>query len=172
LSYLHDRKKIHRDIKPSNLLINSLGFVKIADFGVSRSLDCSSDLADTFIGTLGYMSPERITGRSLTDETWHCEAAQEFLCQLRPPSSGQEYSFEADIWGLGLSIVACAVGNFPLNTISGGGGYWGLVHAGGCSEDAVSRWPGLMPCSPAVCDTPAPALPPDSSEKFRDFIQR
>ncbi len=65
LAYLHDRKKIHRDIKPSNLLINSHGFVKIADFGVSRSLDQpGSDLmADTFIGTLGYMSPERITGR-------------------------------------------------------------------------------------------------------------
>lgn len=67
LAYLHARKKIHRDIKPSNLLINSCGFVKIADFGVSRSLDqpgrADGDLmADTFIGTVGYMSPERITG--------------------------------------------------------------------------------------------------------------
>jgi len=103
LHFLHQRKKIHRDIKPSNLLINSMGYVRIADFGVSRSMDVN-DQVDTFIGTLGYMSPERITG--------------------------QEYSYEADIWGFGLSIVACTLGAFPLNTLVGGGGYWGLVHAG------------------------------------------
>jgi len=60
--YLHERKKLHRDIKPSNLLMNTRGFVKIADFGVSRNVDDGSELAKTFVGTVGYMSPERIQG--------------------------------------------------------------------------------------------------------------
>jgi mitogen-activated protein kinase kinase len=71
LTSLHDMKKIHRDIKPSNLLINSQGYVKIADFGVSRSMENSgTDLADTFIGTLGFMSPERITGTADSGLGW------------------------------------------------------------------------------------------------------
>lgn len=38
------------------------GFVKIADFGVSRNLSNSAELSKTFVGTVGYMSPERIQG--------------------------------------------------------------------------------------------------------------
>lgn len=60
LNYLHERQKIHRDIKPGNLLMNTKGCVKIADFGVSRNLTGTSDLSKTFVGTVGYMSPERI----------------------------------------------------------------------------------------------------------------
>ena len=53
---------VHRDIKPSNLLINHFGAVKISDFGIVKDLDNSMDLATTFVGTLTYMSPERIAG--------------------------------------------------------------------------------------------------------------
>jgi len=34
---------IHRDIKPTNLLVNSEGYVKISDFGVSGQLMNSKD---------------------------------------------------------------------------------------------------------------------------------
>ena len=37
--YLHSAKLIHRDIKPSNILLNSDCTVKIADFGLVRSID-------------------------------------------------------------------------------------------------------------------------------------
>eukprot|EP00158_Paraphelidium_tribonemae_P005291 Partr_v1_DN27266_c0_g2_i3_m38901 putative mitogen-activated protein kinase kinase len=61
LVYLFDSHRIiHRDIKPSNILINSLGKIKICDFGVSATLE--STLANTFVGTGAYMSPERIKG--------------------------------------------------------------------------------------------------------------
>ncbi|KAJ7921927.1 kinase [Mycena leptocephala] len=49
-----------RHIKPSNILCNSQGEIKICDFGVSGEL--INSIADTFVGTSTYMSPERIQG--------------------------------------------------------------------------------------------------------------
>lgn len=60
LRYLHSEKNtIHRDIKPDNLLINSLGEIKLSDFGVSRELSNQAAQASSFVGTFLYMSPER-----------------------------------------------------------------------------------------------------------------
>lgn len=42
------------DVKPSNVLVNSIGQIKICDFGVSGPLIDS--IADTFVGTSYYMS--------------------------------------------------------------------------------------------------------------------
>ena len=53
-------KQAHLDIKPENILINSHGFVKLSDFGISRSFDESQHFMKTFVGTMNYMSPERI----------------------------------------------------------------------------------------------------------------
>jgi serine/threonine protein kinase len=39
LQYMHNQKFIHRDIKSSNILIDSHFCVKLADFGLSRSIE-------------------------------------------------------------------------------------------------------------------------------------
>ncbi|XP_043922667.1 serine/threonine-protein kinase Nek11-like [Protopterus annectens] len=55
--YIHNRNVLHRDLKTKNIFLkNSL--IKIGDFGVSRLLMGSCDLATTFTGTPYYMSPE------------------------------------------------------------------------------------------------------------------
>lgn len=88
LNYLYAKHKIiHRDIKPSNVLLNSKGEVKICDFGVSRELNNNS-IADTFVGTSTYMSPERI--------------------------QGDVYSIKGDVWSLGLMLIELSTGEFPF----------------------------------------------------------
>ena len=61
LLHLHkDLRVVHRDIKPSNLLLNSRGELKISDFGVSGQLTSSVSNCLSWVGTVTYMSPERI----------------------------------------------------------------------------------------------------------------
>ncbi len=38
IQYLHSKKIVYRDIKPENIMIDMDGYLKIADFGLSRTL--------------------------------------------------------------------------------------------------------------------------------------
>ncbi len=64
---------IHRDIKPENILLTRKGEVKVADFGLARSLAGDTPLNLTQSGvTLGtplYMSPEQIEGKPVDPRT-------------------------------------------------------------------------------------------------------
>lgn len=90
LEYLHtDMKVIHRDIKPSNLVLSESGVVKITDFGVSGELsdEMAQSAKQTWVGTIHYMSPERVVGKP--------------------------YKYDSDMWSLGLTLVECLTGCFP-----------------------------------------------------------
>ncbi|KAH8662528.1 kinase-like domain-containing protein [Xylariales sp. PMI_506] len=86
---------IHRDVKPTNILANSRGQVKICDFGVSGNLVAS--IAKTNIGCQSYMAPERISGGAF----------------MNSGASDGTYSVQSDIWSLGLTIIECAMGQYP-----------------------------------------------------------
>jgi serine/threonine protein kinase len=60
LAFLHNHKQIHRDIKPGNILLNSLGEVKIADFGITKVVDGAGANARSFVGTMCYMVRESL----------------------------------------------------------------------------------------------------------------
>ena len=88
---------IHRDVKPTNILVNTKGSVKICDFGVSGNLVAS--IAKTNIGCQSYMAPERISGGG--------------IAQAGANPGGGTYSVQSDIWSLGLTIIECALGQYP-----------------------------------------------------------
>ena len=73
LDELRGRKQIHRDIKPSNILLDCSGHIKISDFGITRELN-TIEVANTFVGTLAFMSPERIAGRDYSYASVHLVA--------------------------------------------------------------------------------------------------
>lgn len=61
LAYAHGEGVIHRDVKPANILIGLDGSVKLADFGVARSISLPDFTVDgTLIGTAAYSAPEQI----------------------------------------------------------------------------------------------------------------
>lgn len=51
---------VHRDMKPENVLIGDDGRVKVADFGLVRSVDTVTSTTGTVLGTVAYLAPEQI----------------------------------------------------------------------------------------------------------------
>src|SRR5213079_3209398 len=67
LETAHEAGLVHRDVKPQNLLVTPGGTVKIADFGIARSLDGTHlTQAGTVLGTAGYLAPEQAAGETVT----------------------------------------------------------------------------------------------------------
>eukprot|EP00010_Vexillifera_abyssalis_P004737 CAMPEP_0201552012 /NCGR_PEP_ID=MMETSP0173_2-20130828/12196_1 /ASSEMBLY_ACC=CAM_ASM_000268 /TAXON_ID=218659 /ORGANISM="Vexillifera sp., Strain DIVA3 564/2" /LENGTH=407 /DNA_ID=CAMNT_0047962403 /DNA_START=25 /DNA_END=1248 /DNA_ORIENTATION=- len=66
LKYMHSGEVIHRDIKPSNLLLNSECFLKLADFGLARSVSALDTAANPvltdYVATRWYRAPEILLG--------------------------------------------------------------------------------------------------------------
>jgi len=91
LDYAHNHARIvHRDLKPSNLMVNQRGDLKVADFGIARSLSDSMSMLTMESGksgTLLYMSPQQLDGERGThlDDVYSLGASIYELLTSRPP---------------------------------------------------------------------------------------
>lgn len=119
LSYCHSKNVIHRDIKPENLLLGATGELKIADFG--WSVHTPSSRRSTLCGTLDYLPPEMIEGKT------HDE--------------------KVDLWSLGVLCYEFLVGRPPFETKSHEETYRKIsrveftypTHVSECSRDLINR---------------------------------
>lgn len=65
LYYAHSRKLIHRDIKPENFLLDADRKVLLSDFGLVQAVHTtSSQMTKEMAGTVAYMAPEQMNGKS------------------------------------------------------------------------------------------------------------
>jgi len=68
LHYMHSGNVLHRDMKPSNLLLNSECFLKVADFGLARSIAAlendavENPVLTDYVATRWYRAPEILLG--------------------------------------------------------------------------------------------------------------
>ncbi|XP_020945996.1 serine/threonine-protein kinase N2 isoform X5 [Sus scrofa] len=88
LQYLHEHKIVYRDLKLDNLLLDTEGFVKIADFGLCKEGMGYGDRTSTFCGTPEFLAPEVLTETS--------------------------YTRAVDWWGLGVLVYEMLVGESPF----------------------------------------------------------
>src|SRR5262249_8364044 len=75
LAAAHDAGILHPDFKPENILVARNGYAKLADFGLAKLAESTSNDATTLteartrqgviIGSIPYMSPEQASGKPL-----------------------------------------------------------------------------------------------------------
>lgn len=81
--FCHRRRVLHRDLKPQNLLINPDGIIKVADFGLGRSIGIPVRNYTHEIVTLWYRAPEILLG-------------------------SQRYACAVDVWSIGCIFAEMA----------------------------------------------------------------
>eukprot|EP01138_Halocafeteria_seosinensis_P014612 gb/GECG01014917.1/.p1 GENE.gb/GECG01014917.1/~~gb/GECG01014917.1/.p1 ORF type:complete len:1321 (+),score=217.69 gb/GECG01014917.1/:1-3963(+) len=110
IAYLHRHRQLHRDIKPGNMLMSHDGSThKLADFGIAKQLDNSEQAAKTWVGTMIYMSPERIDSDS--------------------------YGYPSDVWSFGLTLLTVATGKFPYDDTN----FWEVSRAIKCDPAPLDK---------------------------------
>ena len=101
LHYAHEEVEIvHRDLKPANLMVTSRGQIKIADFGIARSVSDSLShvtMSTASSGTLAYMSPQQLNGEmaSVTDDIYALGATLYELLTGKPPFYSGDIPYQA-----------------------------------------------------------------------------
>ena len=63
LAHAHREGMVHRDVKPANVMFDpATGSVKLADFGLARSVDAEATRSGVLLGSPAYMAPELMAG--------------------------------------------------------------------------------------------------------------
>jgi serine/threonine protein kinase len=87
---LHDKEILHRDIKPANIQADNKNNYRLSDLGLAHFGDRNAKTATgTFIGTPGYLAPERLSGKETK---------------------------ESDVYSAAMTLVFAAIGRLPFTS--------------------------------------------------------
>ena len=87
---LHDKEILHRDIKPANIQADNKNNYRLSDLGLAHFSDRNAKTATgTFIGTPGYLAPERLSGNETK---------------------------ESDVYSAAMTLVFAAIGRLPFTS--------------------------------------------------------
>ena len=92
LKHVHDRKVLHRDLKTQNVFVTARDGLTLGDFGVSKVLAGTHQLASTAVGTPYYLSPE--------------------ICENKP------YDHKSDVWSAGCVLYEMCALTHPFDGAS------------------------------------------------------
>jgi serine/threonine protein kinase len=199
LDEAHSHGLIHRDVKPGNILIAAVAgsgqpdHVYLSDFGLSKQSISSNSLTATgqFLGTLDYMAPEQVDGRSIdgrADQYALACSAFEMLAgsppfkrdesvavlwaQLQAPPPSLR-ALRPDLPPAVDQVMAKAMAKSPADRYDTCAAFAGALRAAcglRAGEAGASAPPAAPPAWPAtemarVGDQPLPAsFPPDRTE--------
>lgn len=114
LERIHAKKVIHRDVNPSNVLVDKEGHIALADFGVSRPF------GDRGTGSDAQRSPEPfVTSKECGTPAYNSPEV----------ASGQPYSFEADLWAVGIVMYQMLTHRLPFGLQECEAAEWGMGDA-------------------------------------------
>ncbi|NIP38927.1 MAG: protein kinase, partial [Candidatus Dadabacteria bacterium] len=70
LVFMHSKGVIHRDVKPANIMFTRDNVVKVADFGIAKSVNEKTKHTKTgLLGSVMYLTPEQILGEQTSAAT-------------------------------------------------------------------------------------------------------
>ena len=91
LEHLHSEGIIYRDLKPENILLDSVGHIKLTDFGLCKESIFEGSQTHTFCGTIEYMAPEILLrhGHDKSVDWWSFGALMFDMLTGSPPFTAE-----------------------------------------------------------------------------------